>query len=85
MGCFLNNFKDASDLGICGKCEEQMWLCAMLLGQLCGLREALISTLGPLKVLGEEHEARHVQDVIQDDVILWYGEFHGFQDFSEVE
>eukprot|EP00434_Breviolum_minutum_P020893 symbB.v1.2.018430.t1/scaffold1470.1/size116919/13 len=36
--------------------QEQMWLCAMLLGQLCGLREALISTLGPLKVLGEEHE-----------------------------
>lgn len=59
-----------------GHREEQMWLCAMLLGQLCGLREALISTLGPLKVLGEEHEARHVQDVIQDDVILWYGEFH---------
>ena len=82
---FWTTSKTHLDLGICGKCEEQMWLCAMLLGQLCGLREALISTLGPLKVLGEEHEARHVQDVIQDDVILWYGEFHGFQDFSEVE
>ena len=82
IGCFLNNFKDTFGPG---QREEQMWLCAMLLGQLCGLREALISTLGPLKVLGEEHEARHVQDVIQDDVILWYGEFHGFQDFSEVE
>ena len=48
-----------------------MWLCAMLLAQLCGLREALISTLGPLKVLGEEHEARHVHVVIQDVALVW--------------
>lgn len=36
--------------------QEQMWFCAMLLAQLFGLREALISILGRLKVLSEEHE-----------------------------
>jgi hypothetical protein len=34
-----------------------MWFCAMLLAQLFGLREVLISILGRLKVLSEEHEA----------------------------
>eukprot|EP00435_Cladocopium_sp_Y103_P051882 s618_g16.t1 len=36
--------------------QEQMWFCAMLLAQLFGLREALISILGRLRVLSEEHE-----------------------------